>query len=101
MRTPLTISAIGHAAFLLWGLISVAWKPFNAAPAESMPVDIMTAAEFSEMLAGTKTAPKAETPKPLVEKIADTKPADDPARKVVDTKPEVAAAAEPPPAPAP
>lgn len=99
MRTPLTISAIGHAGFLLWGLISFAVKPFDAAPAESMPVDIMTAAEFSEMLAGTKTALKTETPKPLVEKVADAKPAEDQTRKVVDKNPEVAAAAEPPPVP--
>lgn len=101
MKTPVTISAIAHAALLLWGLISFAAHPFDAVPTESLPVDIISATDFSEMTAGTKTAPKAETPKPLVEKIGDAKPVDDPAAKVNDNKPEVVSTATPPPAPTP
>jgi outer membrane biosynthesis protein TonB len=50
------------------------------------------------MTAGNKSAPKAEPQKPLVEKVAEANPVDDPAAKVVEKK-EVQAAREPPPAP--
>lgn len=99
MKTPVTISAIAHAAVLLWGLISFAVHPLNAVPTESLPVDLISDTDFSTMTAGTKIAPKAETPKPLVEKIADAKPIDDPAAKVDDKKPEVVTTAEKPPTP--
>jgi len=99
MKTPVTISAIAHAAVLLWGLISFAAHPLDAAPTESLPVDLISDTDFSTMTAGTKTAPKAPTPKPLVEKVADTKPVDDPAAKVDDKKPEVITTAEKPPTP--
>jgi outer membrane biosynthesis protein TonB len=101
MRTPLTISAIGHAAVLLWGLVSFATHPFTTPPPESVAVDIISPTELSELMAGSKTAPKAETPKPLVEKVADNKPVDDPAAKVADNKPEVTATADTPPVPTP
>lgn len=101
MRTPLTISAIGHAALVLWGLVTFAAHPFTTPPPDSIAVDVISATDLSELTAGAKTAPKAETPKPLVEKVADAKPVDDPATKVNDKKPEVAATAEPPPAPMP
>jgi colicin import membrane protein len=50
------------------------------------------------MTAGNKSAPKVEPQKPLVEKVAEANPVDDPAAKVVEKK-EVKAAREPPPAP--
>jgi len=102
MRKSLTISAVGHAAVLLGGLIWISVRPYQTAPTDSLPVDIISAAEFSQLTAGSKTAPKAETPKPLVEKIADAKPVDDPAAKVADNKPEImTASAVPVPVPAP
>ena len=52
-------------------------------------------------MAGSKTALKAQTPKPLVEKVDAAKPVDDPAAKVNDNKPEIAAAADAPPTPTP
>jgi hypothetical protein len=45
-----------------------------------------------------KDAPKVAPPKPLVEKVAEAKPVEDPTAKVVEKK-EVKAAREPPPAP--
>jgi colicin import membrane protein len=45
------------------------------------------------MTAGADKAPKAETPKPVVEKIAEAKPVEDPNAKVTEKK-EVKAAAE-------
>jgi len=51
--------------------VSFAPKALNAPPAESMPVDLISSTEFSQLRAGARNAPKAETPKPLVEKIAE------------------------------
>src|SRR5262249_59986559 len=65
---------------------------------EGLRVDLVTASEFSNITAGSKTAPKADTAKPLVEKVAEAKPIEDPTAKVVEKK-EVKAAHEPPPAP--
>jgi colicin import membrane protein len=99
LKSGVTVSTIAHAAVLLWALVSFAAKPFEVAPAESMPVDIISSTEFSQLVAGSKTAPKKEAPKPLVEKIADPKPVDNVAAKVSD-KPEIVtastAAAAPP-----
>jgi membrane protein involved in colicin uptake len=98
MRTATTISAIGHAAVLLWSVWSLAAKPLLAPPSDALPVDLVTAAEFSQITQGVKTAAKVETPKPLVEKIAEAKPVEDATAKVVEKK-EVNAAREAPPAP--
>ncbi len=99
LKSGMTVSTLAHAAVLLWALVSFVAKPFEVAPAESMPVDIISANEFSQLVAGSKTAPKKEAPKPLVEKVAEPKPVEDVAAKVSD-KPEIvtasAAAAAPP-----
>jgi outer membrane biosynthesis protein TonB len=91
MKTGLTISVIGHAAVLLWSVVTFGVKPFAQAPIESLPVDIISAAEFSQMTAGSKTAPKTAPPKALVEKVAEPKAVDNPAQKVVE-KPEIVTA---------
>jgi colicin import membrane protein len=96
MRTAYTISAIGHAGILLWSVLSFAAKPLPESM-EPMPVDVVTVSEFSKMTAGAKDAPKAETAKPLVEKVEEAKPVEEMAAKV-DHK-EVKAAREAPPAP--
>jgi colicin import membrane protein len=62
-----------------------------------LPVDIVSVSEFTQMTAGSKSAPKVEPQKPLAEKVAEANPVDDPAAKV--EKKEVKAAREPPPAP--
>src|SRR3954464_3063813 len=99
MRTGLTISAVGHTAFLLWGLISFAAAPYKTEPTESMPIDIISAKDFSQLTAGSKSAPKSETSKPLVDKVGERKLADDPDAKV--EKKEIKAAVEKPPEPKP
>jgi colicin import membrane protein len=97
MRTALAISASVHAAILLWGLISFGVKPLEAGPVESLPVDIISDSEFSQITKGVKTAAKAETPKPLVEKIDAPKPVEETTPKV-SPKPEIkTASAEPRP----
>jgi colicin import membrane protein len=96
MKIDWLISATAHATFLAFGLVSFSAKPFEAPP-EGLPVDIVSAKDFSQMMAGSKKAPKAEKPKPLVEKVAEKKIVEDPTPKI-SKKPEIKEAkAEPPP----
>jgi colicin import membrane protein len=53
--------------------------------------------ELTQIMAGSKDATKTETPTPLAEKVAETKPVEDVTAKLVEKK-EVKAAREPPPA---
>ena len=46
-------------------------RPSRSTPAESLPVDLVSDKDFSQMTKGVKDAPKVETPKPLVEKKAE------------------------------
>jgi colicin import membrane protein len=94
MKAGWTISAVGHAAALAWGLISIAVRPLNATPPEFITTDIISATDFSQITQGVKTAAKAETPKPLVEKVAEAKPVEDVNAKVADNKPEITATAD-------
>jgi colicin import membrane protein len=94
MKAGWTISAVAHAAVLAWGLITIAARPLNATPPESLPVDIISATDFSQITQGVKTAPKTEAPKPLVEKVAEANPIEEHTAKVVDNKPEIAPTTE-------
>jgi colicin import membrane protein len=101
MRTGLTISALAHAALLLWGLISFAGRPLEAKPTDGMPIDIISDKQFSEITKGVKTGNKDKPPAPLVEKVGDDKPVDDATAKVDDKREIKAAKAEPAPPPPP
>jgi outer membrane biosynthesis protein TonB len=104
MKTGLAISALAHAALLLWGLISFAAKPLEAKPNDALPVDIISDKQFSEMTRGVKNAPRDAKPAPLVEKIGTSKPVDDSTAKVTPKKELDATKAEvqpPPPTPEP
>ena len=78
----LVVSAAAHAAVLLWTAVSFAAKPLETPPSESMPIDIISDVQFSQMMAGAKNAPRSDAPKPVVEKKADPKPAEDVTAKV-------------------
>lgn len=95
MKAGLTISASVHVGLLLWGLVSFAARPLEAAQ-PALPVDIISDKQFSQIAAGVKNALKADTQKPLVDKIGETKTAEEIAKKVSD-KAEVKTSAEPPP----
>jgi colicin import membrane protein len=86
MKTASAISTGLHAAVLLWALVSFSGKTFEVTPAESLPVDLVSDKDFSEMTKGVKDAPKAEKPKPLVEKIGEEKPAEEIAPKLTEKK---------------
>ena len=94
MKAGWTISAVLHGVILGATLIVFAIKPLNAPPLEFLTTDIISDADFSQITNGIKTAPKAETPKPLVEKIAETKPVEEHKAKVVDKKPEIVATSD-------
>ena len=84
---------------MLWGLVAFAARPSEAPPTEALPVEFVSATQFSQMTAGVKNAPKPiENAKPLADKVGDPKPVKELAPKVAD-KPEIktqaaAAAAE-------
>jgi outer membrane biosynthesis protein TonB len=86
MKTASAISTGLHAAVLLWALVSFSGKTFEVTPAESLPVDLVSEKEFSEMTKGAKDALKLDFPKPRVDKTGDPKPADDPAPKITEKK---------------
>jgi colicin import membrane protein len=93
MKAGWTISAVLHAVVLAWGLIAFVVRPMSAPPPEFVSADIISATDFSQLTKGIKTAPPAEEQKPLVEKIAEAKPVENPVAKVVD-KPEIVPTAD-------
>jgi colicin import membrane protein len=99
MRKSLAISAVGHAAFLLWGVVAFAAKPYHSDSPTPMPVDIISVSDFSKMTAGSQHAPKQENAKPLAEKLGEKKTTDDPNAKVVEKKEITASTDTPPPIP--
>jgi hypothetical protein len=99
MKTGLTISAMFHAALLLWGLISFAAMPLEAKPTDALPIDIISDKQFSEITKGVKNGSKDKPLAPLAEKIGDSKPVDDSSAKVTDKKVLDAAKADAPPPP--
>jgi colicin import membrane protein len=86
MRTGLAISSVVHASALLWALMTFTTSPLESMPSDSLPVDIISPTEFSQLTAGSKTAKKQETPKPLVEKQGEQKQAEDHTAKITEKK---------------
>src|SRR5580765_1496557 len=86
MKAGWTISAVLHAGVLAWGLITFATRPLNTPPPEFLSTDIISAADFSQITQGVRTAPQAE-------KIGDDKPVDNPTARVVE-KPEIVPTAD-------
>jgi len=99
-RAATAISGGIHAAVLLWALISFSSRPLEATPVDSLPVDLISDKDFSELTKGVKEAPKAEKPKPLVQKIDEPKPVDEPAPKLTEKQEIKATQQKPQPAPA-
>jgi colicin import membrane protein len=74
-RTASFISTGLHAAVLLWATLTFTGTTLNATPTASLPVDLISAKDFSQITKGVKDAPKPKhKPKPLVEKIDTPKP---------------------------
>ena len=84
-----------HVLVLGWGLVSFSSKAFEMTPEESVPVDVVSADQLAHVMAGMKTG-KKENPKPLVDKVAEVKPAEDAVGKVTEKAPVVTDTSPPP-----
>ena len=63
MRVGLLSSAVVHAGLILWGAIALPdADPFEVAPVESLPVDLVSVSELTDLQRGVKTAELRETP---------------------------------------
>jgi len=93
----LVASVALHVLVIGWGLVSFSTKAFESIPEETLPVDIISSDQLAKVTAGMKTG-KKENPKPLVEKVAEAKPADDAVGKI-SAKPPVVTDTSPPPVP--
>lgn len=94
------VSAALHAGVLGFALLTFSGAALDATPPESMPVDLVSTEDFSKISKGAKDAPKAETPKPLVEKKAEQpKPVEEQKPKVTEKKEIQATKAESTPPP--
>jgi outer membrane biosynthesis protein TonB len=101
MRRSLVISGTVHAVLLVWGLIAFVARPSEAPHADPLPVEFVSASQFSQLTAGVKNAPKPiDNAKPLADKVGEPKPVKELAPKVVD-KPEIRTDSAPPPEPKP
>jgi len=97
-RKGTTVSVALHLLVLGWALVTFSTRSVEAPQEDVIPVDI-TMDDTSKMMQGIKTG-KKENPKPLAEKVAEAKPADDPTGKI-DKKDVVTSTSAPDPTPKP
>jgi hypothetical protein len=91
MRKATVISAGLHAAVMLWATVSFSSRSMDATPTESLPVDIVTDSQFTQLTKGAKDAEKKPDLKPLVEKVAPEEKTADEVKPKVTAKQEVQA----------
>ena len=84
-----------HVLVLGWGLVSFSTKAFEMEPEESVAVDVVSADQLAQVMAGMKSG-KKENPKPLVEKVAEAKPVEDAVGKITEKAPVVTDTTPPP-----
>lgn len=102
MRKATAISAGLHVAVLVWATLSLSGKAYDVTPTESLPVDLVSDKDFSQMTKGAMDAPKpVEKPKPLVEKKAPPTPEVEDIKPKITEKQEIKETSQKPPAPTP
>jgi hypothetical protein len=89
MKPGMTISCIGHAAALAFGVVAISAQPMEAPPVETLPVSFISDKDFTQLSKGVKNAPQLKIPdlKPLADKVDTPKPVDQQAPKVADKPP--------------
>jgi len=98
-RKGTALSVTLHVLVIGWGLMTFSTRSMEALPEEDViPVDI-SVDQTTKMTAGVKNG-KKENPKPLVEKVAEAKPVDEPVGKI-DKKEVVTSTSTPDPPPKP
>jgi colicin import membrane protein len=70
----------------MWALLTFTSSPLESMPSDSLPVDIISPTEFSQLTAGSKTAKRQDAPKPLVEKQGEKKQVEDHTAKITEKK---------------
>ncbi len=87
MKVGLTASTILHTSVLVFALVSFTGaEPFEPVP-ESMPVDIISASDFTKLTKGVKSGEKTEKPKQVAEKVGDPTPVADHRLKASEKSP--------------
>ncbi len=99
MRADWTISACCHLVVLGAALVSFAPTRLPPTHVESIPVNIVTDTDKSQLTKGLTTAPKLETQKPFAERIGEQKSVDNPAAKIAPREVTASTDAAPPPPP--
>ena len=85
MRRSLIISGVGHVVLVAWGIVAFAALPSDAPPVESLPVEFISATDYTQLTHGVKNAPKLiDQAKPLADKVGETKPVKQLVHKVAD-----------------
>src|SRR5215467_12066234 len=77
------VSIAVHVVVLVWAALTFAAKPPANEP-PPLPIDIITISEFTQLTAGSKTAPK-EAP-PIADSVGERKPVDDPFAAIAKTE---------------
>jgi colicin import membrane protein len=95
----LVASIVLHVLVIGWMMVSFSTKAFVMPEEDTVAVDVISADQFSHVTAGIKVG-KKENPKPLVEKVAEAKPAEDAVGKITKQAP-VVTDTTPPPQPKP
>ena len=90
----LVASIVLHVLVIGWMMVSFSTKAFVMPEEDTVAVDVISADQFSHVTAGMKTG-KKENPKPLVEKVAEAKPAEDAVGKIAVKAPVVTDTAPP------
>ena len=92
----LVASVALHMLVFGWALVSFSSKALEMPMEDSVPVDVVSADQLAKAMAGMKTG-KKENPKPLVEKVAESKPpVEDTVGKITEKAPVVTETAPPP-----
>lgn len=107
MRTGLIVSVTGHAALLLWGVVSLPPpKSLDLSNLEAVPVDFVPIDELTKLNIGVTAAEAREEivpepPAPVTAELPPEPEAVPPAPEPEPSPPPEPAAAEPPPPPEP
>ena len=65
MRVALSVSTVGHAAIIAWGMIALPnVDPYESTPQPPLPIDIVSITEFTEITAGTRDGDAEAEPAP-------------------------------------
>src|SRR5262245_49362710 len=80
-RASIAVHVIGRS----WGQLTFAARPLTS-DTTPMPIDSISVSEFTELTAGSRTAPTAKAAKPVAEQLGVPKPPDDPAAKIAKTE---------------